>query len=262
MHDGVIELFEIVKTSSSPIIVCGAICSDKNIFSYGLMSNKGNPILPNNLRQKGMYMNGNCVLVPRDIYNQVGNLDSIFPHAIGDYDYGLRAIKNGFEILTTKRYVGRCNQNELLPVWCYSKTSFKKRIEKLYSPLGNAHPYYFFIYERRHFGILVAVKHFLSIYLRCCTSFSMENLASYIFQIDSKIVNDTYMKSENIKVVDVLDEASNLCVVYFSSNELYYPNTEYVFQNTIEKRDKYEWINTKYPGAKRHIFVSDIQKYW
>jgi len=166
MHNGIIELFEIVKTSLSPIIVCGAICSDRNIFSYGLMSKNGNPILPNNLGEKGMYMNGNCVLVPRDIYNQVGNLDSIFPHAIGDYDYGLRAIKNGFEILTTESYVGLCNQNELLPIWCYPKTPLKERIEKLYSPLGNAHPYYFFIYERRHFGILVAIKHFLSIHLR------------------------------------------------------------------------------------------------
>lgn len=90
----------------------------------------------------------------------------------------------------------------------------------------------------------------------------MENLVNNIFQIDSKIVKDTFMKSENIKVVDVLDEASNLCVVYFSSNELYYPNTEYAFHNTIEKRDKYEWINTKYPGAKRLIFVRDIQKQW
>lgn len=90
----------------------------------------------------------------------------------------------------------------------------------------------------------------------------MENLANNIFQIDSKIVRDTFMKYDNIKVVDVSDEASNLCVVYFSSNELYYPNTEYAFRNTIEKRDKYEWINTKYPGAKRHIFIRDIQKQW
>lgn len=90
----------------------------------------------------------------------------------------------------------------------------------------------------------------------------MENLAHYIFQIDSVIVKNTLMESENIKVVDVSDETSNLCVVYFSSNELYYPNTEYIFQNAIEKRDKYEWINTKYIGAKRHIFVRDIQKQW
>ncbi len=165
-YNGIIELFEIVKTASSPIIVCGAICSDRNIFSYGLMSKNGNSILPNNTREKGMYMNGNCVLVPRDIYKQVGNLDPIFPHAIGDYDYGLRAIKNGFEILTTKSYVGVCNQNEFLPIWCYPKTPLVKRIKKLYSPLGNAHPYYFFIYERRHLGFLVAIKHFLSIHLR------------------------------------------------------------------------------------------------
>ena len=165
-YNGIIELLEIVQAYSSSIIVCGAICSDKNTFSYGLMSKEGNPILPNSFGQNGMYMNGNCVLVPRNIYKQVGNLDPIFPHAIGDYDYGLRAIKMGFSILTTKTYVGLCNKNEFLPIWCYPKTSLKKRIKKLYSPLGNAHPYYFFIYERRHLGILVAVKHFLTIHLR------------------------------------------------------------------------------------------------
>ena len=90
----------------------------------------------------------------------------------------------------------------------------------------------------------------------------MENLAHSIFQIDSIIVKKNFTKSDNSKIVDVPGTTSNLCVVYFSSNELYYPNTEYAFQNTIEKRDKYEWINTKYPEAKRHIFVRDIQKQW
>jgi len=90
----------------------------------------------------------------------------------------------------------------------------------------------------------------------------MEDLAHFIFQIDSIIVKNTYMESENIKVVDVSGAISNLCVIYFSSNELYYPNTEYAFQYAIEKRDKYEWINSKYPGAKRHVFVRDIQKQW
>jgi len=98
-YNGIIELFEVVQTSSSPVIVCGAICSDRNIFSYGLTSKDRNPVLPNNLGRKGMYMNGNCVLIPRDVYIQVGNLDSIFPHAIGDYDYGLRAIKKGFPVI-------------------------------------------------------------------------------------------------------------------------------------------------------------------
>jgi GT2 family glycosyltransferase len=166
MYNGIIELFEIVKTEPSPIIVCGAICNDRFFFSYGLRIKNGNPILPTNFEQKGMFINGNCVLVPRDIYNQVGNLDSVFPHAIGDYDYGLRAIKKGFEILTTKSYVGICNQNELLPIWCYPKTPLNKRIKNLYSPLGNSHPYYFFIFEKRHFNILLAIKHFLSIHLR------------------------------------------------------------------------------------------------
>lgn len=40
-------------------------------------------------------MNGNCVFIPSEIVNAIGNLDPIFSHAMGDIDYGLRAQKKG-----------------------------------------------------------------------------------------------------------------------------------------------------------------------
>lgn len=90
----------------------------------------------------------------------------------------------------------------------------------------------------------------------------MEKLNDFIFQVDSDLVKNTYFKYENIKIFDDQENNSNLCVVYFSSNELYYPNTESSFANSIIKRDKYEWSNNRFPNAKRHIFVRDIQKQW
>lgn len=160
------ELFKITKLNSAPVIVCGAICSDTNTFSYGLVRINSTHIYPNSKLENGEIINGNCVLIPKEIFKKNGNIDSIFPHAIGDHDYGLRAIKKGFKILTTEVYIGQCNQNERLPLWCYPETPIKKRIKALYSPLGNSHPFYYFRYELRHFGLFVAVKHFLSIHLR------------------------------------------------------------------------------------------------
>lgn len=39
--------------------------------------------------------NGNCVLIPKNIALQVGNLSADSTHGIGDFDYGLRAKKWG-----------------------------------------------------------------------------------------------------------------------------------------------------------------------
>ncbi len=148
-------------------LICGFLCSVSYPYktTYGGSTNSGK-LTPNGAMQAATLINGNVVLVPAGIYNSVGLIDPIFPHAIGDYDYGQKVIKKGFNVKTTTVFIGTCEKNEKLPIWCYSSTPIIKRINALYSPLGNAHPYYFFIYEKRHFGLLVAIKHFISIHLR------------------------------------------------------------------------------------------------
>lgn len=150
-----------------PSIICGAISSEHNfIFTYGGKDSVGVNVEPNGFVQTCSIINGNCVLVSRKVYETIGMLDPVFPHAIGDHDYGLRALKRGFRVVTTRKYIGFCEKNASLPKWCYKTTPFAKRIKALYSPLGNAHPIYFFKYERRHFGFIKAAKHFFSIHLR------------------------------------------------------------------------------------------------
>ena len=136
-------------------------------LTYGGRASNEALIKPNNKFPQACYsINGNFVLVPKKVYELIGTLDPIFPHAIGDFDYGLRALKNGVKSYITSEIVGFCESNPQLPVWCRPEVSLKKRIQSLYSPLGNAHPYYYFIYEKRHFGILTAIKHYTSIHLR------------------------------------------------------------------------------------------------
>src|SRR5690606_7024966 len=83
-----------------------------------------------------------------------------------------------------------------------------------------------------------------------------------IFQVDSELVKLYLTRSENIKVIDDPKGKLDVCVIYFSSNEIYYPNTPSAFRNAIIKRDKYEWQNSFFPGVKRHILVRDLQKQW
>lgn len=43
-------------------------------------------------------LNGNCVLIPRDVAEVVGIHDPVFWHATGDTDYGLRVRAKGFQV--------------------------------------------------------------------------------------------------------------------------------------------------------------------
>jgi GT2 family glycosyltransferase len=160
-------LLEAASKIDEPVIVCGAISSkDTNQFTYGGMTRKGKFLEPNGILQECSIINGNCVLICRKTYKLVGNLDPIFPHAIGDHDYSLRSLKLGVKVITTRKYIAHCEKNNKMAKWCYNDVSLFERLKSLYSPLGSSHPIYFFIYEKRHFGVLVAVKHFFSIHLR------------------------------------------------------------------------------------------------
>ncbi|MFI1772464.1 glycosyltransferase family 2 protein [Thalassobellus citreus] len=161
------DMIKCALVENNQVVVCAAFCSDKTgEFTYGGQTKNGTPVIPDGNLQECHSINGNCLLVPKKVFDSVGNLDPVFPHAIGDFDYGQRAMAKGFKLITTKRYLGTCESNDYLPKWCYSHVPFKERVKALYSPLGNSHPKYYFIYINRHFGLGLALKHMLSIHLR------------------------------------------------------------------------------------------------
>lgn len=147
--------------------ICGSTYSmENNKISYGGNSLNGGILEPNGKIQEVYSFNGNVVLIPKFVFSKVGMLDKRFPHAIGDFDYALRIRKAKLKSFIVGEYVGTCEGSEKLPVWCSPNVPIKKRISSLYSPLGNSHPYYYFIFELKHYGILVGIKHLLSIHLR------------------------------------------------------------------------------------------------
>lgn len=149
-------------------IIVGSIRSEhKRITTYG-GHNKNGKITPNGTMQVCDTFNGNCVLIPQQVYKKVGNLNWTFRHAIGDLDYGYRTREKNIGIYSTSQYIGICENNPKLPTWTRKKVSFYKRVKSLYSPLGYAEPIPFFRFEFRHFGLIIAVKHFISIHFRVC----------------------------------------------------------------------------------------------
>lgn len=65
---------------------------------------------------------------------------------------------------------------------------------------------------------------------------------------------------ENIRIIK--NSGGNTVAIYFSSNNLYYPDTEDCFVKTIYEKDRYEWTRMMIKRASKHIFVRDVYKTW
>lgn len=80
-----------------------------------------------------------------------------------------------------------------------------------------------------------------------------------MFQIDSKIVRSVYSTEPNYDYDESSEE--NVCAIYFSSNDIYFPNTEEIFRKRIVEKNFFEWYHTRVK-ARKHIFVRDVFKQW
>ena len=117
-------------------IVVGA-CKDLklNQFTYGGRDDSG-PIIPNGKLQKCKYLNGNIVLISKKVFSRIGYLSKNYTHAMGDIDYGLRALKSGINIYSTKKYIAFCSKHQHAPSWCNPKKNIIQRWKNFNSPKG------------------------------------------------------------------------------------------------------------------------------
>ncbi|SHJ61409.1 hypothetical protein [Pseudozobellia thermophila] len=91
----------------------------------------------------------------------------------------------------------------------------------------------------------------------------MDITPPFVFQVDSDIVQDVYKHRDNFKiVVDETSKDCSTCAIYFSSNDIYYPNEEAVFKKRIVEKDAFEWYGTRIATAYKHIFIRDVFKQW
>jgi GT2 family glycosyltransferase len=96
-------------------------------------------------------MNGNFTLIPAAVAERLGNLDAAFRHQLGDYDYGLRATKEGIPVILAPGYYGSCSDNPRNGTWRDHSESLSRRWQHLLSPKG-APIREWLLYTRRHFG--------------------------------------------------------------------------------------------------------------
>lgn len=96
-------------------------------------------------------MNGNCVLIPALVAQSVGNLDPAFHHGIGDFDYGLRAQRCGFEIWLAPGMVGICERGESHGTWQDADLPLSVRVHK-YLEVKGLPPADWATYAKRYGG--------------------------------------------------------------------------------------------------------------
>jgi GT2 family glycosyltransferase len=105
-------------------------------------------------------MNGNCVLIPREVVQVVGNLEPAFTHYAGDWDYGLRAGRQGCTVWIAPGYVGTCSQNYQPGSEADSPIDIGDGLKKLGQPKGLPvkeqvlHPFWEWkVFAQRHAGL-------------------------------------------------------------------------------------------------------------
>ena len=130
----------------------------KYFAKFGLME-------PSEDYQECDTFNGNCVLLPRQVFFKAGNVDGVYKHSMSDYDYGMHIRKLGFKIYNSARHVGKCNDNDISGSWRDTSLSRKERLKKKESPKGlPKRDWYYFI--RKNYGLFPALYHSVTPYLR------------------------------------------------------------------------------------------------
>jgi hypothetical protein len=81
-------------------------------------------------------------------------------------------------------------------------------------------------------------------------------------QFDLAIVERAFRDFANLQVLDRPQIPGRRAVVLFSSNGLYFPNTEAEATRVLVEQDRFEWRRTLPRGCRRVILVRDVFKTW
>lgn len=143
----------------SECILVGATQSiDMTRTTYSGRDAEGRLIDPTGQEEESFLFNGNFVWVPKHAYQKLGVLPGYLTHALGDFDYGHRARKQGVKCYVLPSYVGVCDDTKQKTGWMDPNESFLRRWKSLYSPKGGPEPPVFFRYNLRNYGVLRAVR--------------------------------------------------------------------------------------------------------
>lgn len=154
------------------VIWVGPTSDGKGDLSYGgvVKTSKWRPkteiVMADSLQGRDCdTFNANCVLIPWRIFLELDNIDSVYTHSMGDFDYGFSAVKKGYDIRVSDKFVGVCPDNPVQASWRNTELSLKERIRRKESPKGLPTKEWFH-YLNKNYNVVTAVVYSLIPYLR------------------------------------------------------------------------------------------------
>jgi len=171
--DVLLSTFESTKTSANNPVIVGNL-NDENTgkltyggysIEKGLFHFRGVKLAISDTPTACDAFNGNIVLIPHSVVNNIGTLDAKLTHAMGDFDYGLRCKKAGIPMFTTAEYIATCSNNSLSNTWSDSKLPFSQRWAKLKLPTGLP-PLEYFHYVCKHTNLFTGLVMLSKLLLR------------------------------------------------------------------------------------------------
>lgn len=152
----------------------GPTCDDQGELTYGGVQRTSNwrpkYRIVKSENETGNYekcytFNANCVLIPADIFLQIGNMDPVYRHSLGDFDYGFMISKAGFDIYVSDEYVGICCDNSKAGTYNDRSLSIRERIRKKESAKGvPAREWWHYL--RKNYGLVSACIYSVTPYIR------------------------------------------------------------------------------------------------
>ena len=133
-YDGSIE--KLFSQMDGQSVIVGATCDSNKKFTYGLRIRKElrtielGYVEPNKEKIIGDTMNANCVLIPYAVFKDIGNMEKIYRHSLGDYDLGFKIRRKGYELISSYEYVGICETNSFKGTWRDATMSRLERLKK------------------------------------------------------------------------------------------------------------------------------------
>ena len=147
------SLLAFVPSPLTKAIAVGAISDpETGKKSYGLV-----PIGRTTPSHGISTFNGNCVLISRAVYQDLGSLHPAYTHAMGDTDYGYAAARKGIPIFETKHFIGACPLDHNRKTWRDRSLSVSNRLRLLKSPKGLPFREWF-VFCKRNYGIRWPIK--------------------------------------------------------------------------------------------------------
>ena len=168
-YDGAIEY---LAEKDRNTVWVGPTCDEAGALSYGgiVKASRWRPAVRRVMAAtpEGLAcdtFNANCVLIPWKIFLSAPNIQPVYTHAMGDFDFGFQLRRGGVHLRVSDRFVGLCSNNSDQGTWADSALPRMERLRRKETPKGLPRREWYF-YLRDNYNPFTAVLYSVIPYIR------------------------------------------------------------------------------------------------